>query len=160
MIAYPPTAIGGTALRLACGPTALLHRPVREGAKALSAPSGNGETDGDSERWGFTGEVGKVFEVAGADSAGIGGALRENSGSVPPERSGSVTPRGRRGVRKPPGDEVIAGFLKGRVGGAGRIPGRLRVRCGSFLLKQRIPTGIEFGAAAVKLPCLSVPLRG
>jgi hypothetical protein len=89
--------------------------------EAVSADSGNGETDGDSERSGVIGEVAKVFEVAAPDSAGIGVAFRENSGSVPPERSGSVTPGGRRGVRTPPGDEAIAGFLKGRVGG--RIAG-------------------------------------
>jgi hypothetical protein len=86
--------------------------------EAPSAASGNGETGGDSEPAGVTGGIAKLFEVAGTDPSGIGVAIRENSGSVAPERSGSVTPGGSCGFRMVPGDKAVAGF-EGRIGARG-----------------------------------------
>ena len=110
--------------------------------EALSAAaSGNVETDGDSEPTGATGGVAKVFEVAGADPAG-GVAIRGNSGSVPRERSGSVTPGGRCGTRMVPGGKAVAGFfavslIAGRIGARG-FPGAESVPCRSLPIKERI----------------------
>lgn len=111
--------IGGTAPRLACGYCAVPSAPGVGVGEALSAAaSGNCETDGTTESAGVTGGNAEVFDVASDDPAGGGVALRVNSGSVAPERSGSVTPGGSCGLRMVPGDEAVAGFT-GRIGPCG-----------------------------------------
>jgi hypothetical protein len=98
--------------------------------EAPSAASGNGEMDGDAEKSGVTEGLAKVSEVAGTEAAGTRLAKRPGADGpwkrAPGARSGSVTPRGRRGTRRAPGDKAVAGFadlslILGRIGACGTL---------------------------------------